>query len=132
MRKLVALLAAGVLMAGTATLVIWLQLRVERERGAELAAQSATPEIREMAEVVVPPLQPPAETRAVQVASSSAAAPAAPPSPPPSSASATALPQEAAPAPAAGPADPVSGMMKVMMRQMYPDLAIELDLDPAT
>jgi hypothetical protein len=133
MRKLVALLAAGVLMAGTATLVIWFQLRAERERGAELAARASAPESAEVAQMVAagPALQAPADPSDVTAAPTRAPAPPLRSSLPESSATAAVLPPKATPAIAASAADPISGMMKSMMRQMYPDLAAELDLSPA-
>lgn len=106
MKKFVAALAAGVLLVGTATLVLWFQLRAEREHGAVLASRSAAPQMVEMAEVMVPGLAPTAGTTSADVP---AAAPATAPAP----ASAT---------------DPVTGMLKAMMQQLYPDLATELDL----
>lgn len=131
MKKLITVLAGGVLLAGTATLVLWFQLRAEREQGATLASRSAAPEMLEMAEVMVPGLPPPAAGTSTNVPGTAPIATAAS-SPPQRPVAGDALPSPKTAAPAAASAtDPVTGMMKAMMQEMYPDLAAELGLTPA-
>ncbi len=105
MKKLVNGLVAAVLVATAVSLVLWFQLRAERERGVELASRTDVPPMMEMAEVLVQPMV------------------ASPPAAETGSASASPVPS-----PAAAPADPMTGMMRAMMQQTYPDLAEELDL----
>lgn len=109
MKKLVTGLAAAVLVAATVSLVLWFQLRGERERGMELAASLGDAPMTEMAEVLVQPMVAP------------------PPPPGAGQAGTTPVPSRAA-VPANAPADPMAGLMQAMMQQTYPDLAEELDL----
>jgi hypothetical protein len=129
MRKTISVLAAGVLMAGTAALVLWLQLRDERERGAALALHAEATQVVATAQAAAVA---PAPQQSAAATDPGASLPA------PTTAAAPAVATGAVPAPKPAPvaaaaraADPMSDMMRAMMLQMYPDLAAELDLTPA-
>lgn len=127
MKKLVTGLAAAVLVVATVSLVLWFQLRAERERGVELAASLGDPPMTEMAEVLVQPMvasPPPAgagQADAMPVPSRVTAPATAP-------ASKVEAPAGGRQASVPAPADPMTGMLRAMMQQTYPDLAEELDL----
>ena len=133
MKKLVTVLAAAVVMAGTASLALWWQLRAERERGAELAARVAPvpAPLVELPETLLLPVAPPP--------AAPDAGPAGAPPTPAQTASSGAAPASAAVPPAAplqqAPAqavvDPMAGMVHSMMRQLYPDLAAEMGMTDA-
>lgn len=127
MKKLVTALVVAVLLAGTVSLGLWWQLRTERERAEELAARAAPP-MTEMAEVLVQPVAPSFPATDSGPASTTSAPPR---DAPPGAASTAADPVGRQPGPTQRAADPMAGMMEVMIRQSYPDVAEELGLTDA-
>lgn len=142
MKKSAVFLGAGVLLAGVAATLLWLDLRGERAQGGELAARISALESAQPASSGTTgelpstspdsPAAPPAATVPAGATASAASAPGAVPGAPAGVA-------DSAASPAAGILEAMQSaqgreftrtMMRGMMAQMYPDIAEEMNLSP--